>query len=93
MLKSKPLIMKCFAARYTIFSCFPYIIKALNASNAVNFVPPGSGQKQFGSLMVAFVGIPARGKTVMAHKLARYLNWTGEVAKGKLTTIFLTGFM
>ncbi|PNF19507.1 6-phosphofructo-2-kinase/fructose-2,6-bisphosphatase [Cryptotermes secundus] len=31
--------------------------------------------------MVAFVGIPARGKTVMAHKLARYLNWTGEVAK------------
>jgi hypothetical protein len=54
---------------------------------------PGSGQKQFGSLIVAFVGIPARGKTVMAHKLARYLNWTGEVAKGKLTTIFSTGFM
>jgi hypothetical protein len=51
----------------------------------------GSGQKQFGSLMVAFVGIPARGKTVMAHKLARYLNWTGEVAKGK-SAAFLTGF-
>ena len=48
----------------------------------------GSGQKKFGPLMVAFVGIPARGKTVMAHKLARYLNWTGEVAKGKLIIIY-----
>lgn len=45
------------------------------------FNKQGSGQKKFGPLMVAFVGIPARGKTVMAHKLARYLNWTGEVAK------------
>jgi tRNA uridine 5-carbamoylmethylation protein Kti12 len=43
--------------------------------------------------MVAFVGIPARGKTVMAHKLARYLNWTGEVAKGKLMITPLTGFI
>jgi len=38
--------------------------------------------------MVAFVGIPARGKTVAAHKLARYLNWTGEVAKGKHIIIY-----
>jgi signal recognition particle GTPase len=50
---------------------------------------PGAGQKQFGPLLVAFVGIPARGKTVMAHKLARYLNWTGEVAKGKLMITML----
>ncbi|KAJ9584891.1 hypothetical protein L9F63_020746 [Diploptera punctata] len=40
-----------------------------------------SFSKKFGPLMVAFVGIPARGKTVMANKLARYLNWTGELAK------------
>ena len=45
-----------------------------------------SFSKKFGPLMVAFVGIPARGKTVMAHKLARYLNWTGELAKGKKIT-------
>lgn len=42
---------------------------------------PVSGPKQFGPLMVALVGIPARGKTVLAHKLARYLTWTGELAK------------
>nr|CAD7264783.1 unnamed protein product [Timema shepardi] len=37
--------------------------------------------KQFGPLVVAFVGLPARGKTVTGNKLARYLNWTGETAK------------
>lgn len=36
-----------------------------------NFVP----------LVVALVGLPARGKTVLAHKLSRYLNWTGHVSK------------
>jgi signal recognition particle GTPase len=39
-------------------------------------------------MMVALVGILARGKTVTAHKLAQYLNWTGEVAKGKLIIIY-----
>ncbi|PSN42982.1 hypothetical protein C0J52_13210 [Blattella germanica] len=41
----------------------------------------GPQPKKFGPLIVALVGIPARGKTVISHKLARYLNWTGEVAK------------
>jgi signal recognition particle GTPase len=66
-----------------------YIIKTLNASvNHYFNIFSGSGKKKFGPLMVAFVGIPARGKTVTAHKLARYLNWTGEVAKGKLITMY-----
>ncbi|KAL0275045.1 UNVERIFIED_CONTAM: hypothetical protein PYX00_003028 [Menopon gallinae] len=35
----------------------------------------GSRPKEFGPLVVAFVGLPARGKTVLAHKLSRWLRW------------------
>ncbi|XP_073978129.1 6-phosphofructo-2-kinase/fructose-2,6-bisphosphatase-like [Rhodnius prolixus] len=35
----------------------------------------------FVPLIVAFVGLPARGKTVLAHKLERYLNYTGHLAR------------
>ena len=33
--------------------------------------------------VVVTVGLPARGKTYMARKLARYLNWTGIKTKGE----------
>ena len=32
---------------------------------------------------LAMVGLPARGKTFIARKLARYLNWIGIETKGK----------
>lgn len=32
--------------------------------------------------VVAMVGLPARGKTYIAMKLARYLNWVGLPTKG-----------
>ena len=35
--------------------------------------------------VVVTVGLPARGKTYMARKLARYLNWTGIKTKGEET--------
>lgn len=41
-------------------------------------------RRQFGPLVVVFVGLPGRGKTVLAHKLERYLTWTNKKAKGKL---------
>ncbi|KAK7575861.1 hypothetical protein V9T40_012147 [Parthenolecanium corni] len=38
-------------------------------------------QRRFGPLVVIFVGLPGRGKTVLAHKLERYLTWTNKIAK------------
>ena len=35
--------------------------------------------------VVITVGLPARGKTYMARKLTRYLNWTGIKTKGEET--------
>lgn len=32
---------------------------------------------------IIMVGLPARGKTYMGKKLARYLNWIGINTKGK----------
>ena len=34
--------------------------------------------------MIVMVGLPARGKTYIARKLCRYLNWCGIASKGKL---------
>ena len=36
-------------------------------------------------LAVVMVGLPARGKTYIARKLARYLDWTGSVSYTHLT--------
>lgn len=33
-------------------------------------------------LVVVFVGLPCRGKSLAAHKIARHLCWKGEYAKG-----------
>lgn len=33
-------------------------------------------------LVVTFVGLPCRGKSLAAHKIARHLCWRGESAKG-----------
>nr|XP_023019918.1 6-phosphofructo-2-kinase/fructose-2,6-bisphosphatase-like [Leptinotarsa decemlineata] len=34
--------------------------------------------RQFGPLLVAMVGLPGRGKSLLARRLSRYLNYTGE---------------
>uniref|UniRef100_A0A8D8VTU4 6-phosphofructo-2-kinase/fructose-2,6-bisphosphat ase n=1 Tax=Cacopsylla melanoneura TaxID=428564 RepID=A0A8D8VTU4_9HEMI len=39
------------------------------------------GLRQFTPLVVVLVGLPARGKTILAHKLSRYLTWTDHKAK------------
>lgn len=33
--------------------------------------------------IIAMVGLPARGKTYIAKKLSRYLNWIGINTRGK----------
>lgn len=39
--------------------------------------------REFGPLVVAFVGLPARGKTVLAHKLSRYLRLSNIPTEGR----------
>ncbi|CAH1116028.1 unnamed protein product [Phaedon cochleariae] len=34
--------------------------------------------RQFGPLLVAMVGLPGRGKSMLARRLSRYLNYTGD---------------
>ncbi|CAG9788609.1 unnamed protein product [Diatraea saccharalis] len=36
---------------------------------------------QFAPLLIALVGLPARGKSQVAHRLSRHLNWNGESTK------------
>lgn len=43
--------------------------------------PRRSPLKQFGPLLVAMVGLPGRGKSQLARRLSRYLNYTGEKTK------------
>jgi hypothetical protein len=43
--------------------------------------------------IIAMVGLPARGKTYIAKKLSRYLNWIGINTRGIInifTLIFIT---
>lgn len=49
--------------------------------------PKRAPLRQFAPLLVAMVGLPGRGKSLMAKRLARYLNFTGDVCKGKLFII------
>ncbi|KRT82438.1 hypothetical protein AMK59_4315, partial [Oryctes borbonicus] len=37
--------------------------------------------RQYAPLLVAMVGLPGRGKSLLAHRLGRYLNFTGDVTK------------
>lgn len=39
--------------------------------------------KQFSPLLVAMVGLPGRGKSLLAKRLCRYLNYAGDTCKGK----------
>lgn len=48
-----------------------------SSKNSYNNTLRDAKQRNFGALVVAFVGLPARGKTVLAHKLSRYMNWIG----------------
>ncbi|CAH0564689.1 unnamed protein product [Brassicogethes aeneus] len=40
-----------------------------------------SSLRQFAPLMVAMVGLPGRGKSLLAKRLSRYLNYTGDITK------------
>jgi len=45
-------------------------------------VPASVPQFTNSPTMIVMVGLPARGKTYIAKKLTRYLNWIGVTTKG-----------
>jgi broad specificity phosphatase PhoE/adenylate kinase family enzyme len=51
-----------------------------NVSTARHPVPE-QGARHFVPVVVVLVGLPASGKTVLAHKLERFLNWSGIVTQ------------
>jgi len=42
--------------------------------------------------VITLVGLPARGKTYMAKKLGRYLNWIGIKTKGYCVVFYDTSY-
>ena len=49
-----------------------------------------AGSRRSAPMLVVLVGLPATGKTVLAKKLARYLNWIGQKAKGERGRVYCT---
>ncbi|KAJ1521944.1 hypothetical protein ONE63_002275 [Megalurothrips usitatus] len=46
-----------------------------------NTSQPATGCRRTAAMLVVMVGLPATGKTLLAKKLANYLNWVGQKAK------------
>ncbi|VDM54012.1 unnamed protein product [Angiostrongylus costaricensis] len=67
----------CITNRWSsLVHCFLDNSKNLDASNEQVGVPN----------VIALVGLPARGKTYISHKLCRYLNWIGITTKDLLAS-------
>lgn len=73
-----------------IFCCFlrlNYNFQTLSRNDVFNFLNYNfSGERaDYVNIphVIAMVGLPARGKTYIAKKLSRYLNWIGINTKGK----------
>jgi len=48
--------------------------------------------QHFVPLVITMVGLPARGKTILAYKIQQYLNWTNHKAKGISLLSFYTRY-
>ena len=64
--------------------CYVYLAFVFSGNTNPEFCP------RFANVptIIVLVGLPARGKTYMAKKLGRYLNWIGISTKGKQQCIF-----
>lgn len=44
--------------------------------------------RQFSPLLVAMIGLPGRGKSLLAKRLSKYLNYTGDETKSRYFILF-----
>lgn len=59
------------------------MITEISQEKAVRTPGVTKSPRKFAGVIIAFCGLPARGKSQIAHSLARRLNWNGETAKGE----------
>lgn len=65
---------------------FLYFFLLSGQNNATNITIMGSNTRPCplrAPLVVTIVGLPCRGKSMAAMRIARHLSWKGEYAKGK----------
>lgn len=61
-----------------------YIFENINCSPFTVQLPyKKRALRQYAPLLVATIGLPGRGKSLLAHRLSRYLNFIGETTKSK----------
>lgn len=58
------------------------LITEINQEKPVRTSGVTKPPRKFAGVIIAFCGLPARGKSQIAHSLTRRLNWNGETAKG-----------
>ena len=56
-----------------------------NLSRSLAALCPDIANVTIAPCVIVMVGLPARGKTYIAKKLTRYLNWIGIDTKGEIT--------
>lgn len=78
---------------FLLFSFF-FFFSSIGQNNATNMTAMIQNEKPCplrAPLVVTIVGLPCRGKSMAAMRIARHLSWKGEYAKG--TDLFSSAFI
>ena len=83
------LIIVCIACGIYICVCLCVVCMRVCGVCVAPYCPPVTHC----GICIATVGLPARGKTYIAKKLARYLRWIGLNTRGKTMPLFVSCIM